>query len=274
MTVYRGTFSAKKSLSQNFLTSPAIAEQVAEAAELGPSDVVVEIGSGQGILTIELVKRAGEVIAIEKDRRLAPLLTEKFADTIKTRKLKVIEGDILDFDTSSLAGYKVVGNIPYNITGEILRSFLSRANQPTSMTLMVQKEVAERIMARDGKESVLSLSVKAYGSPRIVRKVSAGSFSPKPKVDSAIIHISGISRQFFSAKGGSASGGKDLSEERFFKLVKAGFAHKRKQLWGNLSEGESKFRLELCWNSLSLLPTARAEELTLEKWRALALCLT
>ncbi len=131
------------------------------------------------------------------------------------------------------------------------------------MILMVQKEVAHRILCKEG-ESLLSLSVKCYGTPSIIRKVSAGSFSPRPKVDSAVLKISGISRDFFA----------DLNEERFFATIKAGFAHKRKILWKNLSEKESKFRLEPCWNELGLSRNVRAEELSLETWQKLVSCLT
>ena len=254
---------AKKSLGQNFLTSAHIAEAVAMSANLGPEDRVLEIGPGKGILTEALLKRAGEVIAVEKDRRLIPALQEKFKQAIKSRKLKIIEGDILKFDASLLHGYKIVANIPYNITGELLRLFLSSAHQPKSMTLMVQKEVAERIMAKEG-ESILSLSVKAYGEPKLVRKVSAGSFSPKPKVDSAILHIGNISRYFFT----------NTDEKRFFALLKAGFAHKRKLLWSNVGNIESKFKLELCFESLGRSRNARAEELSLQDWQKLTNCLT
>ena len=253
---------AKKSLGQNFLTSSAIAEGMVREAHLTLEDKVLEIGPGKGILTGALLKHAGEVIAVEKDRELVRELVRKFYREIEARKLSIIEGDILKFDFSALTSYAVVANIPYNITGEILRLLLTQKHQPKLVLLMVQKEVAERIVAKDG-ESLLSLSVKCYGTPTIIRKVSAGSFSPRPKVDSAILKISGISRDFFAG----------ISEERFFAIIKAGFAHKRKILWGNLSEKESKFKLSPCWNELGLTRNTRAEELSLETWKKLVSCL-
>ncbi len=248
---------AKKSLGQNFLKSQSALEKIAEAGELSPADTVLEIGPGLGALTERLLERAGKVIAVEKDRELFAMLSEKFAPQITANKLLLLEGDILDFDPAkypeTAEKYKIVANIPYNITGAILKKFLTAEKQPNRMVLLVQKEVADRIMARDGKESILSISVKAYGAPKIEGKIPAGSFSPAPKVDSAIIIIGNISRKFFTEK--------KIGEEAFWRLIRLSFAHKRKKLAGNLRGKDSDF---------PLIPKEfrdkRAEDLSLSDW--------
>jgi 16S rRNA (adenine1518-N6/adenine1519-N6)-dimethyltransferase len=188
----------KKSLGQNFLKSEAALRKIIEVGEIKKDDVILEIGPGKGALTSRLLEHAGLVIAVEKDRELFELLKIKFNKEIEEKKLKLINEDILeDGITTTLKPlrYKIIANIPYNITGAILKKFLTAENQPTSMVLMVQNEVAKRIVARDGKESILSVSVKAYGTPKLVMKVEARYFSPAPKVDSAIISIKDISRK-------------------------------------------------------------------------------
>lgn len=258
--------SPKKSLGQNFLKSSKIAEEIVSAGEVGSEDVVLEVGPGKGILTEELLKKAKKVIAVEKDERLAAFLQEKFAEDIKNGKLEIAKGDILHFQPTTLphrqAGYnlqpttyKIIANIPYYITSRFLRTFLEgqpEGLQPALMVLMIQKEVAERIVGQ--KESLLSISVKAYGKPEIVRKVPAGFFSPPPKVDSAILKISGISKDFF----------RDIDEKLFFETVKKGFAQKRKMLINNLGMKQADF--EAC----GIPAKARAEELRLEDWKCLA----
>lgn len=244
---------AKKSLGQNFLKSEKALADIVDAADVHADDIVLEIGPGKGALTERLVKLAGKVIAIEKDRELVPLLKEQFAEAITVDRLEVLERDILDFDETVLReygrDYKLVANIPYYITGAIIRKFLESDCQPTSMTLLVQKEVAERIVARDGKESILSISVKAYGTPKFIGKVPKRYFTPEPSVDSAIIHIDNISKDRF----------KKVSEIDFFKVVKAGFAQKRKTLANNLG-------------NLGLKPPGwlpekvRAEDISLDDW--------
>jgi len=189
-----------------------------------------------------------------------PILEERFAEQVKAGQLTLIYGDISDKNLVAacplMDTYKIVANIPYNITGEILRGFLESDHQPASMTLMVQKEVAQRIVARDGKESILSMSVKAYGTPKYVQKVPAMLFNPKPKVDSAILHIANISKDFFVEH--------KITEEQFFTVVKQGFAQKRKKLTNNLNiDGEVLERV-------GVEPKARAETLTLEQWGQLS----
>ena len=248
---------AKKSLGQNFLINPKVAGRIALEADISKGDTVLEIGPGTGNLTKHLLLRAKKVIAIEKDENLADELANKFKTEIENGKLELKKTDILLLDVIHPKTYKIVANIPYNITGAILKKFLSEKNKPKSMTLMVQKEVAERIIARDGKESLLSISVKIYGRPEIVFKVSRGNFYPIPNVDSAVITIKNISRKNFEKS--------EVNEEKFWEIVKAGFAHKRKKLSSNLKNVISCQR-----SSLANLGNKRAEDLSLADWLLLA----
>lgn len=252
---------AKKSLGQNFLKSQAALAQIIAAGELTTGDTVLEVGPGKGALTEKLLSHAGKVIAIEKDNDLFAFLSEKFANEIQTRKLLLIHADILEFNDSKLltTGYKLIANIPYNITGAILKKFLASDMQPECMVLLVQKEVAERIVARDKKEGILSMSVRAYGTPHYIAKVPARYFSPAPKVDSAIIAIEGISRNVFPTIE---------DEQAFFDVMKAGFAHKRKMLAGNLGElmPDAASQMMKC----GIDAKARAETLALNDWICLA----
>ncbi|MEK7574797.1 MAG: 16S rRNA (adenine(1518)-N(6)/adenine(1519)-N(6))-dimethyltransferase RsmA [Patescibacteria group bacterium] len=252
----------KKSLGQNFLKSKKVLSDIVQAGKIQPGETVLEIGPGEGSLTEVLLSAGAKVVAVEKDRRLIPVLKQKFAKEIANGSLTLNEADILDFNPSSslkASSYKLIANIPYYITGMILEKFLSGENPPTLMVLMVQKEVAERIMARDGKESILSMSVKVYGTPRYVGTVKAGNFVPAPNVDSAILAIENISKKFFA----------DVSEEKFFAVMKAGFAHKRKQLLGNLKTNWPNITTETLIK-IGLNPKIRAEDLTLENWLVLA----
>lgn len=246
-------------LGQHFLTSKGAAAKLAQAAGVGPGVTVVEVGPGKGFLTRELLALGGHVIAIEKDEALAAALP----GLMESPNLHVITGDVRDFDPKKhglRAGeYVVAANIPYYITGEIIRSFLETAVQPRTMALLIQKEVAERIVARDGKETLLSLSVKAYGTPRIVTKVVKGSFNPPPSVDSAVISIDNISRDFFDG----------LDEQHFFNVLHAGFAAKRKKLAGNLAKVFGPQAREAL-TAAGLDENVRAEDVPLEKWRELA----
>ena len=251
----------KRSLGQNFLMHPQIAERICDAAELSINDTVLEIGPGTGMLTHVLLARVKKIIAIEADDALIEKLNETFTHEIEEGKLVLIAGDVREFDSATLTEpYKIVANIPYYITGEIIRSFLSSNNKPSSMTLLVQKEVAERI-ARIKKESLLSLSVKAYGTPQYCFKVPRGAFRPAPNVDSAVLHIKDIS--------GSAFPSPD-QEILFFNVLHAGFAHKRKQLGNNLEEVFSPERVADALDAAHISRTARAEDLRLESWRAIA----
>ncbi len=248
---------AKKSLGQNFLKSELALSKIIEAGEINSSDVILEIGPGRGALTSKLLEKAGKVVAVETDYELFDFLKNKFADQITSGSLVLVRDDILEYidlsETLGVKNYKIIANIPYNITGLILKKFLTAEHQPERMVLMVQNEVAKRIIARDGKESILSISVKAYGEPKMIMKVAARYFSPAPKVDSAVIVIKEISRKFFINS--------KISEEKFWKIVKSGFAHKRKKLSGNL-KGIPGLNEEI----LGQFGNKRAEDLTLLDW--------
>lgn len=273
---------AKKSLGQNFLKSEIALKKIIEAGEIKPDDIILEIGPGKGALTEKLLECADLVVAVEKDRELFEFLKNKFEKEIVEEKLILLNEDILEFNVNEkissfflgLAGvgdpgnrgpeknlksfrYKIIANIPYNITGAILKKFLTEKNQPTLMVLMVQNEVAKRIIARDGKESILSISVKAYGEPKMIMKVPARYFSPAPKVDSAIIAIENISRKLFVEN--------KINEEKFWEIVKTGFAHKRKKLTGNLKRVISSQKL-----SFGEWKDKRAENLSTKDWITLA----
>ncbi len=266
---------AKKSLGQHFLTNTAIVASIADAGDVSLGDTVLEIGPGRGILTAELLKRGATVIAVEKDRELLSFLKEKFEKEIATKQLTLVIGDILDSLFTIPDSYKLIANIPYYITGAIIRKFLTEKNQPKKMALLVQKEVAERVVAKTGKESLLSVSVKAYGTPKYIKTVKAGSFTPPPKVDSAILLIDDISRDFFSVRF-NLSEKKDcevkpyLVESRFFEVLHAGFAHKRKQLFGNLKAVFNEKILKEKMSACGIPENARAENLSAEDWKCLS----
>ena len=273
-------YKAKKSLGQNFLKSEPALRKIIEAGEIKKDDVILEIGPGKGKLTKQLLGSRCKVLAVEKDKELYELLKEKFAKEIENHSLVLIHDDILDFRVESykVKSYKVIANIPYNITGAILKKFLTAEHQPTSMVLMVQNEVAKRIIGspRHGgagtKESILSISVKAYGEPKMIMKVPSRYFSPAPKVDSAVIAIKNISRRFFTENGinpvkgreGSqrASTSNGINEEKFWEIVRMGFAHKRKKLSGNLKA----LKLGNFASKEDLIGDKRAENLTLADW--------
>jgi len=268
------THKPKKSLGQNFLKSEIALKKLVEAGQVTKNDVILEIGPGKGAITRKLLKYAGTVVAVEKDPALIRVLEGKFAEDIQTRRLILIEDDILSFEILKFFSgypamqrhhsknleslrYKIIANIPYNITGAILKKFLAETVQPNLMVLLVQHEVAKRIVARDKKESILSISVKAYGKPSLIDKVPARYFSPAPKVDSGILKIDDISRKFFTEN--------NISEERFWEIVKKGFAHKRKKLSGNLKDTSAAFKIQE-----KSLGDKRAEDLALLDWKALA----
>ncbi len=263
----------KKSLGQHFLRSEAALKAIIEAIEPGPLDIVLEIGPGEGVLTEKLLPLAGRVLAIEKDRRLIPILHEIFAPEVALKKLIIVEKDALMYDPQTLKTYitegftyKVVGNIPYYITGALLRKFLESPLQPTKLVFLMQREVAERIVGRDkgkktGKESLLSLSIKAYGTPTYVKTVPKGAFVPAPTVDSAILLVDDISRAHFT---------NTFHEERFFALIHAGFAQKRKLLMRNIEELMPKERAEEAFAASNIPPNARAEDVSIEQWLKLA----
>mgnify|MGYP000299206307 CR=1 FL=1 len=254
----------KKSLGQNFLRSQTALAQIVEGGNIQQNDIILEIGPGKGVLTRKLLEKSNKVFVIEKDSRLIEPLTQEFETEIKSGQLVLIEGDVLKIDIDSYipqsTHYKLIANIPYYITGEILRLFLSRTHQPEHIVLLTQKEVTDRIVAQDGKESILSLSIKVYGTPKSLGIVKKEAFTPQPKVDSKILLIKDISKKHFDI----------ISEEFFFKIIKTGFAQKRKKLTGNLSSLFAKKDIEVLFTKLSLDLNTRAEDVPLSVW--LELC--
>ncbi len=248
----------KKSLGQNFLTSIPARIAIVKAGEVLATDSILEIGPGKGFLTQSLIETGAHVTSLEKDSDLIPLLTEKFG---MHKNFTVIEGDALTYDPEIVV-YKLIANIPYYITGAILERYLSNTHQPSTMVVLVQKEVAVRVCAKKGKESILSLSVKAYGEPKLVYKVSRGSFNPAPTVDSAVLQIKNISRKNFKNQ---------YHEQIFFKTIKGGFAHKRKLLASNLKSIFTDVDIQKLFETLSVPPKSRAEDVKLSTWLQLSL---
>jgi 16S rRNA (adenine1518-N6/adenine1519-N6)-dimethyltransferase len=253
---------AKKTLGQNFLSNRNILKKMTDAANIKTGNKVLEVGAGFGALTEMILESGATVVAVEKDRRLIEKLENKFATQIGNNKIKILSGDILEVFpkiSAELKDYVIVANIPYYITGAFIRMVLEGKFPPKKMVLMVQKEVANRIVASDGKESILSISVKAYGKPTYIDTVKRGSFSPAPNVDSAILLVDKISKDFF----------KSTSEENFFKLIHAGFGSKRKQLQGNLKKIFGSETEELLQKA-SIDPKSRAEDLSIVQWKKLS----
>jgi 16S rRNA (adenine1518-N6/adenine1519-N6)-dimethyltransferase len=261
------SFKTKKSLGQHFLTSNIVPGWMADAANIEPGDTVLEIGPGTGMLTRTLLERGARVIALEADTRAIAVLNETFTEAIADSALTIYHADARKIDLPAIGladhGYKVVANIPYYLSGHLFRTLLESSEQPATLVFLVQKEVATRI-ARDQKESLLSLSVKVYGTPKYVRTVSRGHFNPPPAVDSAIIAVHDISRN-------------KLPEEqrgRFFELLHVGFGSKRKQLLGNLSKEYDRDILANIFSTLSIPLDIRAEDLSLDMWLKLTHALT
>lgn len=255
--------SAKKSLGQNFLKSSLALRVMIEESSLDVSDTVLEIGPGKGALTRALLATKVRVVAVELDERMVEYLNEIFAPEIASGQLTLVHASMLETNIRELLGgvpYKVVANIPYYITNALIRYFLESEYQPRLMCLLVQYEVAQRIVAKDAKESILSLSVKIYGTPRKVMKVSRNAFTPKPKVDSAILSIKNISRNNIPSP---------IFEHNFFVLVKNAFAHKRKQAFKNLLSLFPKDVVEHVFTTQGISSTVRAEDISFDTWKAL-----
>ena len=253
---------AKKGLGQNFLIDGSVLKKIAGAAELTPTDTVIEVGPGLGILTETLTKQAGKVIAVELDNNLAGILKNNFSGF---DKVAIINGDILKINPSEILGkqteYKVVANLPYYITSAVIRHFLESPVNPNIMVLMVQKEVAQQITAQPGEMSLLSVSVQLYGKPTLVSKVAAGCFYPAPNVDSAILKIDVYPRPKVHTNDITA----------FFDIVRAGFSANRKQLPNSLANGLKVPKTEIMplLEQAGIDPKRRAETLTIDEWGVL-----
>jgi len=276
-------FKTKKSLGQNFLINPHIIDKIVVAAQIKKSDIILEVGPGTGNLTRELAKKAGKVIAIEKDVRLLEPLRDNFRDK---PNIEIIEGDILKFDIETLfrnlkleirnSDYKVVANLPYYITSNFIRTVFDKWSRPSVedprfsktesgprpelIVLTIQKEVAQRIMAKPPHMNLLALSVQYYSEPEIIGYISKNNFRPIPKIDSAIIRLSVKSK---------AQNEKET--EAVFKIIRLGFSEKRKQLASVLSKKLKRSREEiaLAIEKSGISPKVRAENLSFEQWNTL-----
>jgi 16S rRNA (adenine1518-N6/adenine1519-N6)-dimethyltransferase len=248
--------SPKKSLGQNFIFDDYVLARIATAADLAPDDEVLEIGPGLGALTRQLAVLARRVVAVELDDRLLRPLEDQLGGL---RNVRLIHKDILAFDPAEEFdnGYKVVANVPYYITGAILRHLLSGERKPSLLVLTVQQEVAERITAGPGELSLLAVSVQFYGRVTQLETIKAGSFWPRPDVDSAIVRVDLRDERVVANE----------NEEMFFRLVKAGFSQKRKQLQKNLrSLGFSSQQINVAMGEARIEGQRRAETLTLQEW--------
>lgn len=260
-------FETKKSLGQHFLNSDVVPRWLSDAGEVGEDDTIVEIGPGTGALTVELLARGAKVLALEADLRAIEVLSERFVNEIKTGQLKIWHTDVRRFNTSNLGlenhSFKVVANIPYYLTGQLFRTFLAGEIQPSLLVFLVQKEVAKRAtmsIAKGEKESLLSLSIQVFGTPKYVKSVGKGHFTPPPKVDSAIVAVQNINQDNF----------KDLPANHFFEILHLGFGSKRKQLVGNLSKEYSRDKVSEALAEIGLPADIRAEDVSMEKWLQLA----
>lgn len=255
------SFEQKKSLGQHFLNSAHIPKKMCDAAHVGVGDVVLEIGPGTGILTREILDRGAKVIALEADTRAIQVLQETFTTEIECGQLQITHTDArtLLLDTLGIRPheYTVVANIPYYLSGLLFRQLLDTEFQPHTLVFLIQKELAERI-ARDKKESLLSLSVKVFGDPTYICTVKRGHFTPPPKVDSAIIQVANISHERLTAAG--------VPTEFFFIVLHLGFGQKRKQLAGNLSARFPKEVIHQAMSETQLDTTIRAEDVNRESW--------
>jgi len=248
----------KKSLGQNFLVDPNGLEKVIQAAGIGADDTVLEIGAGLGSLTLLLAQSARRVVAVEIDRNLIPPLTNVLS---ACENVQIVEGDVLNLPLEELLpddGYLVVANIPYYISSAIIRRLLEAEKRPARMVLTVQQEVAERICARDGKLSLLALSVQVFGAPRIAARIPAGCFYPVPDVDSAVLTIALYPQPLIALEALDA----------FFKLAHAGFSQKRKTLRNALSAGLGlpAGEIEKLLGTAEIDPQRRAETLSIVEW--------
>jgi 16S rRNA (adenine1518-N6/adenine1519-N6)-dimethyltransferase len=257
----------RKDLGQNFLADPVALDRIAAAADLAPEDIVLEVGAGLGTLTRLLAERAGRVLAVELDSHLVEILRSQLAGS---SNVEIIQGDVLNLPELGLThlAYKVVGNLPYYITSAVLRHFLEREPRPRLMVVTVQREVAERIVAKPGDMSLLAVSVQFYGQPRIAARIPAGAFYPPPQVDSAVLRLD-------VAEQPTVALAREIDERTFFRTVRAGFAQKRKTLRNALSAGLglSPGQVEERMAQIGLDPRRRAETLSLEEWAQVALAL-
>lgn len=256
--LYAHHMRPNKAFGQNFLVDRSILLRIVEAAEIHPGDQVLELGAGTGVLTRELAKRARRVVAVELERNMLSLLGET---TRNFTNVELIERNLLYVDPTDIFGsepYKLVANLPYYITAPTFRHFLESANPPRLIVVMVQYEVAQRIVAEPGDLSLLGVSIQFYGKPKIIAHVPARAFYPAPKVDSAILRIDMKDEIPLTRE----------QRDSFFRLVQAGFSERRKQLHNSLTHGLHRKDMEVRATLLAanIDPSRRAETLSIEDW--------
>lgn len=247
-----------KAFGQNFLVNRAVLQQIVAAADLEPGDQVLEVGAGTGVLTRELARRVRRVVAVELEQNMLTLLAKTTSDF---SNIELLARNLLYLDPQDVFGherYKLVANLPYAITAPTFRHFLESANAPSLLVVMVQYEVAQRIVAEPGDLSLLGVSVQFYGQPRIIERVSAHAFYPAPKVDSAILRVDLHSQAPLTPP----------ERESFFRLVQAGFAERRKQLHNALTHGLHCKDTEIRgWLAAARIEASRrAETLSIDEW--------
>lgn len=250
-----------KSLGQHWLKDRDILADIADDAELSADDFVLEIGPGLGTLTSEILRRAGHVLAVEFDAELARKLPGQFPG----KQLEVVNEDILQFDLSKVpAGYKVVANVPYYITSKIIEKLMTAKNKPSTVVILVQREVAERVAAEPGEMSILAVSAQVYAKARLGVAVPKEYFTPPPKVDSQVVVL----------KTREVPVVKSDDERLFFRVVKAGFSSKRKKLRSSISAGLAldKLATDQLLNEAHVDPNDRAEDLSLDDWLRIMEC--
>lgn len=250
----------RKALGQNFLQDLRVADRIVGALDLSSSDDVLEIGPGTGVLTERLTPACRSVVGVELDQNLYAALRTRFADSSAVR---LIHGDALTIDPCAIfqEPYKLIGNIPYYVTGPIVRHYLETTCRPTRLVMMVQREVAERMTAVPGDLSLLGVSVQFYARPEIVLRVPAGAFFPRPRVDSAVVRLTPFATPPALDEVGP-----------FFDVARAGFGTKRKQLVNALGHGlrlDRNTALRLL-STADIDPSRRAETLTIDEWKRLA----
>lgn len=257
----------RREQGQNFVIKQEVLDAMVEAAELTPEDTVIEIGPGFGTLTMGLGDKAGSVIAIEQDWWLI-----KAVEALKSGypNIHPIKGDVREVHVAQAleefgqgAGYKLVSNLPYSISSWVLRQFLEYEPRPSKAVLMLQKEVAQRAIAGPGAMSMLSVAVQLFSKPRILREIPSSAFWPAPAVDSAILVLDGIATPT------------DVNAAHVLRIAKVGFASKRKQIRNNIERGtdHSKEEIAKAIEKVGLLPTARAQELSMDQWKELSILL-
>ncbi|MEX2007982.1 MAG: 16S rRNA (adenine(1518)-N(6)/adenine(1519)-N(6))-dimethyltransferase RsmA [Candidatus Spechtbacterales bacterium] len=249
-----------KVLGQHFLIDEGALTALLKAADIQQGDTVLEVGPGTGVITAALAEAGADVIAVEKDPALAEFLGKKFA---ASQNVEIVQDDILKFNPSRYAlpvtGYALLGAPPYYLTARLFRTFLETTEaKPSAIAVIIQKEVAQKIIAEPPHATMLSVSVQLYGTPAIERTIPASSFWPAPEVDSSLLVVRDIATPA-------------LDEKRFFALARAGFSARRKQLLGNIANAHFGDKQELtdAFAAAHIDPSRRAETLSVEEWRAL-----